>query len=107
MAVQALKKTKKRTEPMNWDDKPFYTKHEFAILERIIKLEEAMVSMDKRFELLIHQMDKRFEQVDKRFEQMDKRFEQVEKHLNRLFILIGAGFSFIALLITILKFLNF
>jgi hypothetical protein len=28
-------------------------------------------------ELLIHQIDKRFEQVDKRFEQMDKRFDHL------------------------------
>ena len=40
-------------------------------------------STDKRFEELIHNMDKRFEAVDKRFEDMhksmDKRFEAVDK----------------------------
>ena len=44
-----------------------------------------MQQMDKRFE----QMDKRFEQmqkqIDKRFEQMDKRFEQMQKQIDRRF----------------------
>jgi hypothetical protein len=43
---------------------------------------------DKRFEELIHHMDKRFDQVDKRFEEllhyMDKRFDQVDKRFEEL-----------------------
>ncbi|WP_459881212.1 hypothetical protein [Desulfothermus naphthae] len=42
--------------------------------------------MDKRFDALYREMDKRFEQVDKRFEQVDKRFEQI---MNFLWMLTG------------------
>ena len=49
--------------------------------------------MDKRFDALYREMDKRFEQVDKRFEQVDKRFEQVDKRfeqiMNFLWMLTG------------------
>ena len=34
--------------------------------------------MNRRFELLLDQTNKRFEQVDKRFEQIDKRFEAMQ-----------------------------
>ncbi|GAB6163750.1 hypothetical protein JCM12298_29100 [Desulfothermus naphthae] len=40
--------------------------------------------MDKRFDALYREMDKRFEQVDKRFEQVDKRFEQVDKRFEQV-----------------------
>ncbi len=53
------------------------------LLERIARVEEALEQFGKRFEMLIHQMDKRFEQVDKRFEQVDKRFEQMDKRLEQ------------------------
>ncbi len=52
------------------------------LLERIARVEEALEQFGKRFEMLIHQMDKRFEQVDKRFEQMDKRLEQQREEMN-------------------------
>ena len=41
--------------------------------------------MDKRFEDLTHQMDKRFEAMDKRFEAMDRRFEQISKQIANSF----------------------
>ena len=65
------------------------------LAERATRVEEELRSqrelmkqgfdqIDKRIELLQHNMDKRFEQVDKRFEQMqinmDKRFEQVDNN---------------------------
>ena len=49
--------------------------------------------VDKRFEDLIHQMDKRFEQVDKRFEQVDKRFEQVDKRFEDLIANMNSRFE--------------
>ncbi len=66
------------------------------LLERIARVEEALEQFGKRFEMLIHQMDKRFEQVDKRleqqreemiarFEQMDKRLEQQREEMNARF----------------------
>ncbi len=55
------------------------------LLERIARVEEALEQFGKRFEMLIHQMDKRFEQVDKRLEQMDKRLEQQREEMNARF----------------------
>ncbi len=78
---------------------------EMDIRERIVRVEEELknqreilnimiAQMDKRFELSekrfdqvdrrIDQIDKRFEQVDKRFEQIDKRFEQVDKRFEQV-----------------------
>jgi hypothetical protein len=46
--------------------------------------------MDKRFEQIVAQMDKRFEQVDKHFEQivaqMDKRFEVLTSRVDHFMI---------------------
>ncbi|MEW5692101.1 MAG: hypothetical protein AB1765_02260 [Candidatus Hydrogenedentota bacterium] len=51
-------------------------------------LAEALIKIDKRFELLQQDMDKRFEEVDKRFvlmqQDMDKRFEQVDKRFEQV-----------------------
>jgi len=53
-------------------------------------------TMDKRFDDLIHQLDKRFEQMDKRFElltsQMDKRFNSIQWFM-------GLGFTIFAVII--------
>ena len=58
----------------------------FAHLD--IELREEMKGlhedMDKRFDLMREEMNKRFEQVDKRFEQVDKRFEQFDKRFETL-----------------------
>ena len=60
----------------------------FHLTERIVRVEEALrnlsLIMDKRFEDLIHQMDKRFEAMDKRFEAMEKRFEAIDKRFEDL-----------------------
>ena len=47
-------------------------------------IEKVLHQMDKRFEELREDMNRRFEQVDKRFEQVDKRFEQVDKRFEEL-----------------------
>ena len=39
--------------------------------------------MNRRFALLTHQFDKRFEQIDKRFEQIDKRLDQVDRRFEQ------------------------
>ncbi|MHA1149949.1 MAG: hypothetical protein ACTSR8_17060 [Promethearchaeota archaeon] len=41
--------------------------------------------MDKRFEAIQAQMDKRFEAMDKRFEAMDKRFEAIQAQMDKRF----------------------
>ncbi len=98
------------------------------LLERIVRVEEALEQMNKRFEMLIHQLDKRFEQVDRRieqsreetkahieqvreemkarFEQVDKRFEQVDKHLSHLFWMIGGWGTLLAVLMSLYQFLK-
>ena len=48
---------------------------------RISIVENAIISIDKRFE----QIDKRFEQVDRRFEQVDKRFDKLESKMDSQF----------------------
>ena len=77
-----------------------HTEKEMELRERIIRVEESIdrsialtrqgfEQMDKRFELLTGQMDKRFEQTDKRFEaltgQMDKRFEALTGQMDKRF----------------------
>lgn len=91
---------------------------EIDIRERIVRVEEELknqreilnlmlAQMDKRFEMSekrFEQVDKRFEQVDKRFEQVDKRFEELRDDMNRGFKMMmwftGLGFTFITSFIT-------
>ncbi|MEM9424388.1 MAG: hypothetical protein AAF975_06345 [Spirochaetota bacterium] len=61
------------------------------LLERMVRVEEALLQqqryMDKHFEQIdkrLEQVDKRFEQIDKRLEQVDKRFEQVDKRFEQI-----------------------
>ena len=69
--------------------------YEIELRERMIRVEEELkhqrelmqqgfVMMDKRFEELQHQMDKRFDGVDKRFEAVDKRFEAMDKRFEEI-----------------------
>ncbi len=56
--------------------------------DRLIRLEATlqvfMQQVDRRFEELREDMNKRFEQVDKRFERVDKRFEEVRSRFEQL-----------------------
>ena len=73
--------------------------YEIELRERMIRVEEELkhqrelmrqgfAMMDKRFEEILHQLDKRFDAVDKRFEEMqhqlDKRFEAVDKRFETM-----------------------
>jgi len=62
-----------------------YLKDHFLTREEFL---DAMNKLDKRFEAMQEQMDKRFDQMDKRFEamqeQMDKRFEQMDKRFEAM-----------------------
>ena len=73
--------------------------YEIELRERMIRMEEELkhqrelmrqgfAMMDKRFEEILHQLDKRFDAVDKRFEEMqhqlDKRFEAVDKRFETM-----------------------
>tara|TARA_B100001013_G_scaffold142596_1_gene84236 strand:+ start:96 stop:581 length:486 start_codon:yes stop_codon:yes gene_type:complete len=78
--------------------------YEIELRERMIRVEEELkhqrelmqqgfVMMDKRFEELQHQMDKRFEAVDKRFEAMDKRFEELQHQMDKRFDAVDKRFE--------------
>ena len=68
--------------------------------DRLIRMEATlqvfMQQVDKRFEELREDMNKRFEQVDKRFEQVDKRFDQM---MTFLWILAGIFTALVAAVI--------
>jgi flagellar capping protein FliD len=77
---------------------------ENQILERIVRIEESLAhhieltrqgfsEMNRRFELLLDQTNKRFEQIDKRFEKIDKRFEQIDKRFETMQIQIDRRFE--------------
>ena len=77
---------------------------ENQLLERIVRIEESLAhhieltrqgfsEMNRRFELLLDQTNRRFEQVDKRFEQVEKRFEQIDKRFEAMQIQIGRRFE--------------
>ncbi len=59
------------------------------VLEEIRALREDFArrfeAIDRRFEALQKEMDRRFELVDKRFEAIDRRFEALQKEMDRRF----------------------
>jgi len=56
---------------------------------------------DKRFEAIQNEIKVSREVAEKRFEAIDRRFEAIEKRLQFLQWFIGAGFTFISILIAI------
>ncbi|NCF77867.1 MAG: hypothetical protein GWP45_11815 [Proteobacteria bacterium] len=77
---------------------------ESQLLERIVRIEESLahqieltrqgfLEMNRRFELLLDQTNRRFEQVEKRFEQIDKRFEAMQVQIDRRFEQIDKRFD--------------
>lgn len=79
--------------------KTFSEQEKLNLLERIVRVEDAIKAQNDKIELLLHQMDKRFEQVDKRFEQVDKRFSVTQW-------IIGLGFTLIVVLMSIFEFIK-
>lgn len=67
-------------------------------------IQQGFAMMDKRFESMQHNMDKRFDQVDKRFEQVDKRFDQIDKRFIFMQWVIGVGFSTIVVLMSLYRY---
>ena len=77
-------------------------KHQREMIQVLIKqmdkrFEQMQNNMDKRFEQMQHNIDKRFEQVDKRLEQMqnnmDKRFEQMQHNMDKRFEQVDKRFE--------------
>ena len=71
--------------------------------ELLIRIDERMNQIEKRFVEFREDMNQRFKQVDKRFEQVDKRFEQVDKRFETLkdlmIAIIGAFAAIVAVAI--------
>ena len=65
---------------------PFTLEDRDRLIRLETKIEVGFQQIDKRFEDMRNDMNKRFEQVDKRFEQVDKRFDQT---LTFLWMLTG------------------
>ena len=61
-------------------------------------------NVDKRFESFREMVDRRFEKIDQRFEKIDQRFEKIEERFVKVYTFLGIGFTIIAALVTILKF---
>ncbi len=82
-----------------------------AMDERFKAIDKRFEAMDKRFEALQREMqarfeamDERFRAIDERFRAMDKRFEAMDKRFTFMQWTMGIGFSFLAVLIGIIKF---
>ena len=104
---------------------PASTERRLDLIERIVRVEEAIKNqnilmeqrfemmerrfeaIDKRFEDLIHQIDKRFEEI---IGQMDKRFSELREDMNRRFAtmqwMMFFGFTLIGLMVTVYRFLG-
>ncbi len=67
--------------------------HSNELLLRVVRIEETLVQQQQSLELLLHQVDKRFEQVDKRFEQVDKRFEEMQQSIAARFEQVDKRFE--------------
>ena len=96
------------------------------ILERIERIEQQLVAqqlelkaqrelMEARFnavDVRFEDMNKRFEDVNKRFEDMNKRFEDMNERfgdMNKRFSgmqwMVGGGFAFLGILMTVYNFI--
>ncbi len=79
--------------------------NEIELIERIVRVEEELKSQRELMLMGFEQMNKRFEQVDKRFEQVDKRFEDVNSKFTMMFAFMTLGFTILATMMTVFKFL--
>jgi chaperonin cofactor prefoldin len=91
-------------------------KHQRELIKTIlVQMDKRFDAVDKRFEAMQEQMNKRFDAVDKRFdavgkrfesmqEQMDKRFEALTRRIDRfMFWSFGLTVSVGALIVAALK----
>jgi predicted nucleic acid-binding Zn-ribbon protein len=89
--------------------------YEAELRERMVRVEEELrhqreliktilVEMDKRFDAMQQDMDRRFEAVDKRFDAVDKRFEELTRRIDRfIFWSFGLTLSVGAIIVATLK----
>jgi nitrate reductase NapE component len=79
---------------MGWAQGPGFAQED---RDRLIRMESTlqvfMQQVDKRFEELRADVDRRFEQVDKRFEQVDKRITELREDMNKRFEQVDKRFE--------------
>ncbi len=73
--------------------------NEIELIERIVRVEEELKSQR---ELMLMG----FEQTNKRFEQVDKRFEDINSKFRMMFAFMTLGFTILATMMTMFKFLT-
>ena len=83
--------------------------NEIELIERIVRVEEELKSQRELMLMGFEQTNRRFEQIDKRFEDMqkymDKRFEDVNSKFKMMFAFMTLGFTILATMMTVFKFL--
>ena len=72
--------------------------NEIELIERMVRVEE---ELKNQRELMLMG----FEQMNKRFEQVDKRFEDVNSKFKMMFAFMTLGFTILATMMTVFKFL--
>ena len=61
-------------------------KHQRELIQTIlVQMDKRFDAVDRRFEALQLEIDRRFEAVDKRFEAVDKRFEAMQQQMDKRF----------------------
>ena len=69
-------------------------RHQRDLIQTIlVQMDKRFDAVDKRFEQMQLNMDKRFEAVDKRFEAVDKRFEQMQLNMDQRFDAVERRFE--------------
>ena len=67
-------------------------KHQTELLEKMLNdMNRRFVDVNKHFEEIIQHTDKRFEDMNKRFEDMNKRFEENRQYSDKRFTAIRGG----------------
>ncbi len=124
LMLAGFEQSNKRFEDMQkYTDKRFEVMQEnmdkrFEMIQN--NMDKRFEQVDRNFEIIQKNMDKRFEQVDKNFEiaqknmdkhfemiqnNMDKRFEDVNSRFTMMFTFMSLGFTILAAMMTIFKFL--
>ena len=88
-----------------------YGKYEKVnLLERMVKVEEAIKFLQDEIKQLREDTNRRFEEmreyIDKRFDQVDKRFGIIERSNSRMFQFMTLGFSVLVVLMSLYRFLK-
>ncbi|MBE7412732.1 MAG: hypothetical protein HS129_11860 [Leptospiraceae bacterium] len=72
----------------------------------ILEMREGFKRVDERFASSEKIMNERFISFEKRFEAIDKRFEAVDKRFETMQWLLGLGFTFLTIIVTIFGYIK-